>query len=1412
MLTKMINSHSRLQDSLETMRFLSAGSEASLYIYDIAAGRVYFADSFDEKYHLPPMTDGSYSITELMGFLRRDLAAARPEIRDLPREIRQLCHSEYWLTNEAGGNILLKNEIRVEYSDSGRPVWVVGRLMDAAVGRNIDTLTGLFDAEKMAEDLKSCCRDGSGGYLVVLGIDNFRDINTRNGRGFGNQVIRSVAEILEEQTGDAGAVYRLDSDKFAVYIPNGTREAIEGLYSRIQKHCAHLCTLSAGAAEYTGEDVDEIYQRAENTLSQAKQQGRNLLLFFSPTVFERQLRILALQDELRASVAKGFAGFFLTYQPQIRCGSYALFGAEALVRFRSPSRGLVRPDEFMTILEQTGMILEVGDWILKTALSQCRQWQKTIPHMHMSINMSYVQLRQRGAAEHILKIVEDSGVPGSTITLEVTESMQIQDLQLFNKIFYKLEKTGIQIAIDDFGTGYSSLSYLKNIAIDEIKIDRCFISRIQHSAYNYRLLSNMIELARSAQIRICCEGVETEEELAVLRELNPDLLQGYLFAKPCESAQFEARYLDPDSPEYIQCRRQQAYYRSLEKHIDTESMERSEQEWRSTIVDGMEELVYVRDLDSHELLYLNAAGREMTGIYDYKGCKCHKVLMDRDTPCDGCRARSFTTEEYQAWEKLNPYLNRHFILKEKLIPWNGRIAALCVGIDVTEKEITTQRIQEKLDFEKNIVDCTQMLLNERNLQTAISNLLQSIGMFYQADRAYLFELQDNGQYWDNTYEWCEQGIAPQIGHLQEVPLSVTERWLKLFRAGECVIIEDLEGLRETAPEEWEILSPQKVKNLIAAPVWRNQQIVGFIGVDNPKSHIQNCVQVQTISCFLADRLVRDETESRLNELLNLHYADILKSTKLGLWVIRLSRDGTRGEMYVDQTMRNVLGIRGELTAEACYRHWYDRINEGYFHYVNYSVQHMIDTGKTVELSYTWNHPVKGETTVRCLGTRVADMGDMICLEGYHREINEVDMPRFLPDAKSIIFEYNENKHSIYFHNSRAALAGDGEKEENFPDCWLDDGVVHPHFAQPFRALFTNIQSQPELDGKEFLLKTADGGYEWFKLKTRHLGSGDQDINTMIVILDPATQERAVELEFLRQRDFYRATLSEKIAYAEIDMESHRLLTLGGLWSDYAQGTRQSETPYEEVLLKYVDLLVHPEDQKTYRRFIHEDTLHRLLAQGKTTKKIQIRRLINGAMRWVEVTGHVFQDQLTGNNYALLYMKDIDGAKRHEMERELAATRDPLTKVFNRGAFEEEVTRHMLDRGSSNTGTLLLIDMDRFKEINDNFGHTEGDTVLRKTSDILMSTFRRKDLIGRFGGDEFLVFLKNVTDRAVISRRLGELQAALADVDGHEITCSVGAVEVSREDFSYDRSLRQADIAMYRSKEQGRNTYCYYEDL
>ena len=198
------------------------------------------------------------------------------------------------------------------------------------------------------------------------------------------------------------------------------------------------------------------------------------------------------------------------------------------------------------------MICPVGLWVLETALKDCKRWRQINPDVHVSVNVSYVQLEEEDIVDDVLDILKESGLPGEALTLEVTESRQLQDFVHYNAVFERWKKTGIEISVDDFGTGYSSLAYLKELRIDEIKIDRCFVSGIQFASYNYHLISNVLELAKDANIRVCCEGVEKKEEMRILGELNTYLMQGYLFSKPCPKEEFEKLYIDNGEPEYYQ--------------------------------------------------------------------------------------------------------------------------------------------------------------------------------------------------------------------------------------------------------------------------------------------------------------------------------------------------------------------------------------------------------------------------------------------------------------------------------------------------------------------------------------------------------------------------------------------------------------------------------------------------------------------------------------------------------------------------------------------------------------------------------------------------------------------------------------------------------------------------------------------
>ncbi len=1405
-----------MQAQLEVLNILGDSGDDYLFLWEIGTGRLFFAGDISTRYPITQDESHCYTIQDWYGIVYdKDLPNLRRELKRVSQGRVSRYSQEYRLVDRDGNRIWVNCRGQCQRDEKGRPLTLIGRISSAAMELKIDPLTGAFNAAQLTEDIEQILEAGAPCFLLLMGVDNLKHINLRHGRDYGSRILRLMADTLEEVAGIGQRIYRLNGDCFAVNLAVSEQKTVEEIYRQLCQRMNDYCTISAGVVSYhehQNVDASALYQYAEEALDKAKRLGKNTLAFFSQKDYEEKLSTVELQEEMQQSIQDGFSGFSVCYQPQICSQTYELFGAEVLLRYQSPTRGVVSPVEFIPVLEQTGMICSVGLWVLRTALNQCREWRKTLKEMHISVNMSYAQLSQENIAAQVLELLEESGLPGDALTLEVTESMQLQDYLHFNKLFYQWKQSGIEISVDDFGTGYSSLGYLKNLDIDEIKIDRCFVSGIQHSAYNYRLLNNMVELARSSQIRVCCEGVETREELAALEELGPDLLQGFLFNRPLTREEFQRTYIAQDTPEY-QC------YAALKRELHRVKWSKEQlpkdmyptTETLETIVEALDEIVYVSDLVTYELYYLNPAGRRLTGAYDYKGRKCYKVLQGKDDPCEFCTNGCLRKERFHIWERYNETLKRHFILKDKLIHWHGKLARLELAVDISEREIVSQSVREKLDFAENILTCARTLVEEPDMERATNRMLSAVLEFYQADRAYFFEPEPGTDgLWSNTYEQCRQDVEPEMKNLQRVPASILHRWMALFEQNTSVIISNLESLREEEPEEWAFLHRQSIRRLIAAPIHRAGQLVGFLGVDNPRHCIQDDTLLRTLSLFLVNRFNRNKTEERLGELLNLHYRDVLKDTDLGLWFIRFDPNSDRRELIADETMRRVLGLERELMPQECYDHWYSRIHDGYYQYVNLAVESMIRSGRVVELEYPWQHPTLGEVMVRCTGIRAADTGGMICLEGYHRIISELERPQFLPDTPTgEVFEFNERKGSIYFHTGRTLLAGEARHEEDFPHCWLEQEMVHPHFAERFEELFCNVQQNKDTDGEEMLLRSKKGGYEWFKVRTRHLGTEAQDRNTILVLLDAADQERVLQLENMRIREFYHASLSEAIAYAEMDLEGGQLKAAGGLWSGYEKEYSEEQGNLLQFMWERSQDMIRMQD--TLEEQTQRGSWKEILANGEPIQRYRYQRRIDGEWHWVELVVHRFREQFSENMYALLYLKDIDAQVRKELAQQKAASRDPLTGVYNRKAFQSEVCRYMEDPAEAGQGVFILLDIDNFKTVNDQYGHLAGDEVLLYVTKQLESTFRRQDLVGRLGGDEFMVFLKGAVCREILDQRMKGLYEELGAYPRVSVTCSAGIAFVERENFSYQNSILQADMALYRSKQDGKHHYTYAEE-
>lgn len=998
----MFAGNQKLTEYFQMLLFLNESTDDYLYLYDLKEKKIYFTQDITKRYPLPGSVGDGYSMKQWMSIVYgRDAAALNSDMDAIMRGEKTVHNIEYRLMDREGNLIWISCRGKVMFDQDDSPLVLMGRISDSILAGKADPLTGLMNLSKLLETLEQSLEKKETGILLVLGIDNFKHINKKYGRGYGNHVLKRTAALLENCVTDQFLIYRLDSDRFAMNLVGYQQSDVLAIYHDIQLQMFENYTLSAGAVSYPLTkiwDANTLFNYAESSLDRAKKEGKNRLCFFSEKEYEQQLYLIDLTEEMQQSIQKHFSGFSLHFQPQVAAHSYEITGAEALLRYYSPYHGSVSPTVFINILEQNGMIIPVGEWVLKEAITQCKKWRAHHPKFRMSINLSYLQLQQENFSDTVFSLLEQADLPGEAITLELTESMQLQNYRRFNQLFYQWEQRGIQISIDDFGTGYSSLSYLKSLAIDEIKIDRCFVSRIHMSAYNYHLLHNMLELARTAQIRVCCEGVETLAELQTLEQLYPDILQGFYFSKPLPADQFEKQYiLSQQAVENWKTtiQNQITYVQVPAYLIDSN-------ENYKTVLDQMDEIVYICDVESYELYYLNLSGKRLTGVNDYEGQKCYEVLQGNNAPCAFCINQKLQRNAFHVSHFENTYLNKRFLLKDKLITWNGKTARLEIAFDANKLNTLVDGIEEALHIEQNVV---QVLTNLNDMQTTLQGtqeLLKIVGEFYKADRSYIFLYSQEDQCWCNLYEWCEHQIESQQIHLLSVPNEVLQIWFDSFTQGNIIIVKDTEQYKTEAPECWKFLDMQNIHRLIIAPLINEGTIFGFIGVDNPKYLPYDQRFLEKLLPFVTTLFVRNHVLDFKDELIAkmtsvLQEENILKATMMGLWIIEIDTNANCSRMIVDKSMNDILGVESSLSSEDYYQHWYSNILPACYPYVNEAVQRLMNTNEIVEVQYPWNHPTRGEVTVRCVGICSKLENGIYTLKGYHCIVNDLVQTCFKTD-------------------------------------------------------------------------------------------------------------------------------------------------------------------------------------------------------------------------------------------------------------------------------------------------------------------------------------------------------------------------------------------------------------------------------
>ena len=483
---------------------------------------------------------------------------------------------EFFLAKEEGEVLLARLGHWVDYRKS-KIQWVDGRsvhllsvydvtekkLYQQKIEKqaNNDFLTGLYNRMRCEQDLEGHLQrareSGEPGAVLYIDLDDFKHINDGLGMQYGDVLLKAISKSLREIPKVDKNCYRMGGDEFIILIAGDAYQSCDDICKEIReifmkpwylKGGEYYCTMSMGIAKYPkdGDTVEELIQKADAALFEAKRTGKNRICTYCHDVEGGSYHRLDMEKNMRNATKNSCEEFEVYYQPimDMNKPGHPCCGAEALVRWNSKSMGFLSPDDFIPLAEYLGLINPIGDYVLSTAAKCCKSWNDLgHPEYKVNVNLSVMQLLQVDIVERIENVLKETRVNPANLTLEVTESLAINDMERMKAILGQIKALGVRVALDDFGTGFSSLNHIREMPIDVIKIDRCFIENIPGDSYAGTFVNMVAELAGTVGMQVCVEGVEYKEQVEELEKMPIRLMQGYYYGKPMPKEEFEKRFL-----------------------------------------------------------------------------------------------------------------------------------------------------------------------------------------------------------------------------------------------------------------------------------------------------------------------------------------------------------------------------------------------------------------------------------------------------------------------------------------------------------------------------------------------------------------------------------------------------------------------------------------------------------------------------------------------------------------------------------------------------------------------------------------------------------------------------------------------------------------------------------------------------
>ena len=548
-LTKRMQKNS-LNNSRQTLETMLDNVGCAVYVTDSKSGKVLFANTLLQSTFAAELIDGTFE-----NLLERGLDQGQNsgiyEIHHVKKDRwYDLMYKEItWVEGESAMLYSL-------YDITDKKIYQ-RRIEQQA---NTDFLTGLYNRMCCERDLARYVdrarKSGQTGVLLYMDLDDFKHINDGLGHQYGDVLLKAISHALQRIPGIEETCYRVGGDEFIIVVPPDKYEEYDRIVEEIKeifeqpwflKDADYYCTMSMGSVTFPdlGESVTDLVKKADIAMYEAKKGGKNRVVTYKEGLNAVSGRRLDMERNMRDATVEGYNEFEVYYQPIINVqDGVKCAGAEALIRWNSSKLGFIPPAEFIPLAEYLGLINPIGNYVLKEACIQCKKWNENgYPDYKVNVNLSVVQLLQTDVVDIVERTIEETGIRPRNLTLEVTESLAINDMVRMKAILNRIKALGVKIALDDFGTGYSSLNHIREIPLDLIKVDQSFVKGLAEDAYSQSFIKMVAELAGTLGVNVCVEGIETSDQYKVLKDMNVSYIQGFYFDRPMKREDFEKKYV-----------------------------------------------------------------------------------------------------------------------------------------------------------------------------------------------------------------------------------------------------------------------------------------------------------------------------------------------------------------------------------------------------------------------------------------------------------------------------------------------------------------------------------------------------------------------------------------------------------------------------------------------------------------------------------------------------------------------------------------------------------------------------------------------------------------------------------------------------------------------------------------------------